>query len=285
MRRAARRDDDDRPPRHHGAGRGHARRPALPQRRDDHGRRRGRPDAEHRHRPRTTSSPTRSSIRRCRAAPTASTIARSCCRRSATGTITITDNYITGSQTGLFGTASWGRGIWFDGGGVDLNVTGNTIEFSRTGLNLEMGGSSDATVQDNTFRSDGTAISVGADPGQATLLRQRRPERRHRVQLPQPDDGVSRSTPTRRSTRVTGRRQPDQRHRRRSRRLGQRQPVGHRRRRLSSTATTIRRSAQRSTPTRSTAAAATTSCSDAPATTAHRRRRQRHDRRRRRQRH
>ena len=81
----------------------------------------------------------------------------------ATGDITISDNYFTGASAGLFGTASWGRAIWFDGGGVELAVTGNTFEFSRTGINLDMFGTSDATIEDNTFRSDGTGISVGFD--------------------------------------------------------------------------------------------------------------------------
>ena len=62
------------------------------------------------------------------------------------GTLTITDNLISGAFEGLFGTASWGRGIWFDGGGVALTVTGNTIEWTRTGLNLEMSGSSTADL-------------------------------------------------------------------------------------------------------------------------------------------
>ena len=82
----------------------------------------------------------------------------------ATGDITISNNYFTGASTGLFGgspPASWGRAVWFDGGGVDLHVTGNTIEYSRTGLNLDILGTSDVTVHDNTFRSDGTAIAVG----------------------------------------------------------------------------------------------------------------------------
>ena len=65
---------------------------------------------------------------------------------SATGTISITDNLISGTSQGQFGTASWGRGIWFDGGGVDLVVTGNAIQWTRTGINLDMSG--DSTVDD-----------------------------------------------------------------------------------------------------------------------------------------
>ena len=79
------------------------------------------------------------------------------------GTLTITDNLISGSSEGLFATASWGRGIWFDGGGVALVVTGNTIEWARTGLNLDMGGASTANVSDNVLQNLGTMVSVGID--------------------------------------------------------------------------------------------------------------------------
>ncbi len=44
---------------------------------------------------------------------------------------TLDDNYVTGLQRGKFGSAlnmPLGRGIWSDGGGVTLNVTGNTFE-------------------------------------------------------------------------------------------------------------------------------------------------------------
>ena len=81
----------------------------------------------------------------------------------ASGDVTISNSYFTGSQTGLFGTASWGREVWFDGGGVDLTVTGNTFEFARTALNLDISGTSEVTVQGNTFLSDGTALAVGFD--------------------------------------------------------------------------------------------------------------------------
>ncbi|HEY5724065.1 MAG TPA: hypothetical protein VIT45_17285, partial [Allosphingosinicella sp.] len=81
----------------------------------------------------------------------------------ADGLITITDNLISGTSQGQFSTASWGRGIWFDGGGVDLVVTGNTIEWSRTGLNLDMSGDSTANVSDNSFRGLGTGIALGID--------------------------------------------------------------------------------------------------------------------------
>ena len=106
------------------------------------------------------------------------------------GDITISNNLITGSQAGLFGTASWGRGIWSDGGGTTLvvDVTGNTIEFSRTGINADMGGI--RTLNDRpAIPSIPTAPQ---SPVASTLMvwrfRQYRPERRRRVQLPQLDE-------------------------------------------------------------------------------------------------
>ncbi len=87
----------------------------------------------------------------------------------ADGLITVTDNLISGTSQGQFGTASWGRGLWFDGGGVDLVATGNTIEWSRTGLNLDMSGDSIADVSDNIFHGLGTGISVGVDSDGLTV--------------------------------------------------------------------------------------------------------------------
>ena len=43
----------------------------------------------------------------------------------ASGTLTLTNNLISGSSQGLFGTASWDRGVWIDGGGVNLSASGN----------------------------------------------------------------------------------------------------------------------------------------------------------------
>ncbi|MBA3518035.1 MAG: hypothetical protein H0T75_10425 [Rhizobiales bacterium] len=80
-------------------------------------------------------------------------------RPAASGTTSITNNYITGSETGQFDTASWGRGVFFDGGGGDLVFTGNTVENTRSGINLDVGGDSDIDVSGNTFVNDGSAIS------------------------------------------------------------------------------------------------------------------------------
>ncbi|HYG47042.1 MAG TPA: M10 family metallopeptidase C-terminal domain-containing protein [Allosphingosinicella sp.] len=87
----------------------------------------------------------------------------------ADGLISITGNLISGAAQGQFANASWGRGIWFDGGGVDLVVTGNTIEWSRTGLNLDMSGDSTATVSNNSFRGLGTAMALGVDAAGLTV--------------------------------------------------------------------------------------------------------------------
>ena len=81
----------------------------------------------------------------------------------ASGAVTISDNYFTGASAGALSTASWGRGIWFDGGGDDLTVAGNTFEYVRTGINLDMSGDSAATVNGNTFTTNGTAVSVNID--------------------------------------------------------------------------------------------------------------------------
>ena len=157
-----RRDDDHRPRQGHRDQRRHPRRPALPQRCHHHRRRQHQPDA---------------------AVPDGSghTVTNSIFWSTVTGgangvddraimvnpilggTLTITDNLISGTQHGLFSTASWGRGIWFDGGGVALDVSGNTIEWARTGLNLDMGGTSTADLSGNVLQNLGTMVSVGID--------------------------------------------------------------------------------------------------------------------------
>src|SRR5262249_28382759 len=80
------------------------------------------------------------------------------------GHIEISNNLITGSEHGLFGDASWGRGIWSDGGnGVVLDIDGNTIEYSRTGVNTDMGGNNTVNIDGNTFNANGTAVADGID--------------------------------------------------------------------------------------------------------------------------
>jgi Ca2+-binding RTX toxin-like protein len=87
----------------------------------------------------------------------------------ASGAVTIEDNVISGAFQGQFSTASWGRAIWFDGGGVALTVRDNLIEWARTGLNLDMSGNSSATVSNNSFHGLGTSVSVGVDTDNLTL--------------------------------------------------------------------------------------------------------------------
>ncbi len=88
----------------------------------------------------------------------------------ADGDITISNNYFTGSHVGQFGDASWSTAIWSDGGGAELDVTGNTIENSRTGLNLSVGSDSTDLVDSNTFHVVGSAVSVGpVDDNQLTI--------------------------------------------------------------------------------------------------------------------
>ena len=87
----------------------------------------------------------------------------------ADGQITITDNLISGSAHGLFSTAAWGRGLWFDGGGVDLVASGNIIEWTRSGMNLDMSGTSTATIDNNVMRNLGTAFAVGIDDSNVTI--------------------------------------------------------------------------------------------------------------------
>ncbi|MGB3167158.1 MAG: hypothetical protein WBA68_10335, partial [Alteraurantiacibacter sp.] len=81
----------------------------------------------------------------------------------AAGAITITSNLVSGDQEGKYSTASFDRGIWFDGGGVELTAENNTFSWVRTALNLDMGGMSSATITDNDIVNSGSGISVGVD--------------------------------------------------------------------------------------------------------------------------
>ncbi|HYE29346.1 MAG TPA: hypothetical protein VEA61_14090, partial [Allosphingosinicella sp.] len=78
----------------------------------------------------------------------------------ASGQLTFTNNMISGNQQGLFSTASWGRGIWIDGGGVGFTATGNLIEWTRTALVLDGAGGSIFFVSNNQLRNLGTAFSI-----------------------------------------------------------------------------------------------------------------------------
>ena len=140
-----RRDDDHRPRPRHGDRQRHPRRPALPQRRHHDRRRLGQSDPQFQTGGGATGHLVTNSIFWSTVAGGANGVDDRAISTQvlADGLITITDNLISGTSQGQFTTASWGRGIWFDGGGVDLVVTGNTIEWSRTGLNLDMSGEFD----------------------------------------------------------------------------------------------------------------------------------------------
>ena len=90
-------------------------------------------------------------------------------RPSAAGSVTVTNNVISGTSANMFGTANFQSGLFFDGGGRSLTFTGNVIDKIRTGLNLEMNGDSLANVSDNVFRNAGTALSIGVDTNGLTV--------------------------------------------------------------------------------------------------------------------
>ncbi|HYD37062.1 MAG TPA: hypothetical protein VEA60_05580, partial [Allosphingosinicella sp.] len=76
------------------------------------------------------------------------------------GQLTLTGNLVSGSQHGLDSTASWGRGVDFQGGGMPLTASGNIVEWTRAGLVLDGAGGSLAIVDDNILRNLGTAFSI-----------------------------------------------------------------------------------------------------------------------------
>ncbi|MBR0850306.1 cadherin-like domain-containing protein [Bradyrhizobium diazoefficiens] len=82
---------------------------------------------------------------------------------TATGTIHITGNLITGEGTNGFSGAAWARGVWSDGAATDLSVTGNTFEFVRSGMNLDGLNDAHTNVANNSFTNGGTGIAVGGD--------------------------------------------------------------------------------------------------------------------------
>jgi Ca2+-binding RTX toxin-like protein len=76
------------------------------------------------------------------------------------GQLTFTGNLISGASQGLFATASWGRGLWIDGGGVNVTVSGNIVEWTRSGLVLDGAGGTFYFVDNNILRNLGTAYSI-----------------------------------------------------------------------------------------------------------------------------
>ncbi len=87
----------------------------------------------------------------------------------ATGNVTVSGNYITGSQTGLFGTASWDRGLWTDGGGVTVTVANNTFQYTRTAINADAALPSLIALTGNTIKSSGSGVSLGVNYANVTI--------------------------------------------------------------------------------------------------------------------
>lgn len=80
----------------------------------------------------------------------------------SSGTTLVEGNYITGSQTGKYGTASWNRGVWSDGGGTSgITIQNNTFQYVRTGVTADVAGTATVQISNNTIRTAGTAISAG----------------------------------------------------------------------------------------------------------------------------
>jgi Ca2+-binding RTX toxin-like protein len=86
------------------------------------------------------------------------------------GSVTIDGNLFGGPATSGFSGANWQRGVWSDGTAASLNITNNTFNYVRSGLNLD--GYDDAPVSNisgNTFSNSGSGISFGVN-GDASPL-------------------------------------------------------------------------------------------------------------------
>ena len=79
---------------------------------------------------------------------------------SAAGKITVDDNLFTGTPHSQFSGAAWGRGIWADGGGVELHITDNAFVSTRTAINYDDQSGTAADIHGNDFEFVGTAVSV-----------------------------------------------------------------------------------------------------------------------------
>src|SRR5204863_5082416 len=62
-------------------------------------------------------------------------------------------------------SASWHRGIWSDGAASELDVTGNTFQYVRSGMNLDGYNDGATNVSGNTFQTNGTGIAIGTPTG------------------------------------------------------------------------------------------------------------------------
>ncbi len=87
---------------------------------------------------------------------------------TAATTLTIDNNYFTGSSTGIFGNQSWRRGIWKQGGTGTVNITNNKFDFLRSHLNLEDNVAT-TVVTGNTFDLGSTGIGAVALGGAPVL--------------------------------------------------------------------------------------------------------------------
>jgi Ca2+-binding RTX toxin-like protein len=82
---------------------------------------------------------------------------------SVAGHVVIDGNLISGDSQGLYGTASWNRGIWSDGQNASLTITNNTISYARTAFNLELFNGPVTTASNNTISNSGSGFSIGAN--------------------------------------------------------------------------------------------------------------------------
>ena len=83
----------------------------------------------------------------------------------ASGALEISNNFFGGdgsfADSDQYSTAAWGRGVWSNGGGAEVLITGNTFENTRTGVNLDNYDNATSFVSNNNFVDSGTGIAVG----------------------------------------------------------------------------------------------------------------------------
>ena len=65
-------------------------------------------------------------------------------------------------QFGAFSTAAWSRGVWINGGDVNVEIVNNDFISTRTGINLEEYQDDVRTVDGNRFAVSGTGIALGS---------------------------------------------------------------------------------------------------------------------------
>ena len=85
---------------------------------------------------------------------------------TVTGHVTIASNLFTGAQQlpgDVFTSANWHRGIWSDGGTSQLDITGNTLDHIRSGMNLDGLNNATTNVSGNTFLYTLTGIAIGGN--------------------------------------------------------------------------------------------------------------------------